>query len=218
MFYNGMDAERNMVQQNKNISKRIRNWVILCGGCALLVGAVVVGVLYRGGRTDPREATRIATKQLTDKVKGLMARGEFDAVGEAVGSFLSKHPDAEDPGVLWALKIVSHRKCSDLTKALLAVAAMAEHLQGRGEDLCAAGDLLVDHECYQDAAKAFELAAGDASVCRRACYQAAMCNYRLGRFAMAMKYIDEAAALSPNDPKITTAVKRIEDARFVADK
>ncbi|MBL7221673.1 MAG: hypothetical protein ISS69_16305 [Phycisphaerae bacterium] len=207
-----------MPQQTNNISANVRKWAIFCGGVALLVGAVVVGVLYRGGRPDPREATRLAAKQLTEEVKGLMARGEFDAAGGAIESFLSKHPDAPDQGVLWALKIVSHRKCDDLTKALLAVAGMAENLQGRGGGLCDAGALLVEHECYQDAAKAFELAAEDASVRERACYEAAMCNYRLGRFAMAMKYIDAASALRPTDPKITAAVKRIEDARFVGDK
>ena len=207
-----------MPQQTNNIPSPVRKWTILCGGVALLMGAVVVGVLYRGGRTDPRDATRLAAKQLTDKVKGMMARGEFDAAGGAIGTFFRLYPDAPDPGPLWALKIVCHRKGGDLSSALLAVAGMAENLQGRGRDLCDAGDLLVGYECYQDAAKAFELATGDASVRQRACYQAAMCNYRLGRFARAMQYIDAAAALRPNDPKITAAVKRIEDARFVADK
>ena len=33
-----------------------------------------------------------------------------------------------------------------------------------------------------------------------------------------MKYIDVVAALKPNDPKVIAAVKRIEDARFSADR
>ena len=207
-----------MPQQTNNISPGVRKWIIIFSGVALLAGAVVVGVIYRGGRTDPREATRLAAKQLIVHAGGLVAAGKFDAAGGAIESFFRLYPDAPDPGPLWALKIVCHRKGGDLSSALLAVAGMAENLQGRGRDLCDAGDLLVRYECYQDAAKAFELATGDASVRGRACYQAAMCNYRLGRFARAMQYIDAAAALRPNDPKITAAVKRIEDARFVADK
>ncbi|MDP6544474.1 MAG: tetratricopeptide repeat protein [Phycisphaerae bacterium] len=207
-----------MPQQTSNIPQGVRKWTIICGGVALLVIAVVVGILLRGGGADPGEKTRLAAEQLNARVKGLMDSGEFDAAAGAIGSFLKDHPDPPDPGRLWALKTVFHRKGGDSTEALLSLAAMAEKLQGRGGDLCDAGDVLVAHECYQDAAKAFELASGDASVRGRACYQAAMCNYRLGRFAMAMKYIDAASALSPNDPKITAAVKRIEDARFVPDE
>ncbi len=207
-----------MPQQTNNISRGVRKWAILCGGVTLLVIAVVVGILLRGGRPDPDQATRLASEQLIARVKGMIDGGEFDAAAGAIGSFLKDQPDAPDPEVLWALKIVSHRKGGDLTRALLAVEDMDENLKGRGRELCDAGDLLVGYECYRDAAKAFDLASRDASVRDRACYQAAMCNYRLGRFATAMKYIDAAAALNPNDPKITAAVKRIEDARFVTDE
>ena len=209
-----------MPQQTNNISSPVRKWAIICGGGALLVGAVVVGILYRGGRPDPREATRLAAEQLTVHARGLVAAGKFDAAAGAIESFFKQHPDAPDLPELWALRIVSHRKAGD-SKALLSVAGMAEKFQGRGRDLCDVGVFLAGYECYQDAAHAFKLAeeyASIPSVRRRACYQAAMCNYRMGRFAMAMKYIDGASALSPDDPKITAAVKRIEDARFVADK
>ena len=210
-----------MNQENKNIPSGVRKWLIFGGGAAMLVGAVVVGVLLRGVGKDPGEAARLAAEQLTGKVEGLMTGGEFDAAAGAIESFFERHPGGRDLPRLWAMKIVCHRKGDDSTKALLAVAGMAEEFQGRGRELCDAGDILVGHECHQDAAKAFELAelaADDASVRQRACYEAAMCNYRLGRFAMAMKYIDVASALSPDDPKIAAAVKRIEDARFVADK
>ena len=208
-----------MPQQTNNTPASTRKWTILCGGAVMVVIAVlVVGMFLLSRRPDPREAARLAAEQLTRQVKGLVDGGEFDAAASAIESFLDQHPDAPDLPRLWALKIVSHRKGGDLTKALLAVAGMAEKFQGRGGDLCDVGSFLVGYECYQDAAKAFELATEDASVRQRACYQAAMCNYRLGRFAMAMKYIDVASVLEPNDPEIAAALKRIEDVRFVADK
>ena len=207
-----------MPQQTNNISSGVRKWAIIGGGVALLVGAVVIGILYRVGRLDPGEATRLAAEQLTAQVKDLMDSGEFGAAAGAIESFLKDHPDGVDIPLLWALKIASHRKGGDVTKALLAVKGMDDNLQGRGRELCDAGAVLVSYECLQDAAKAYKLAMGDASVRHEACYHAAMCHYRLGRFAMAMKYIDTALVLRPNDPKTTAAVKRIEDARFVGDK
>ena len=210
-----------MPTETSNIPTGVRKWAIIGGGAVLLVIAVVCVVVFHrgaGDQPDPGAATRLAAEQVIEQVKGLMTGGEFEAGAGAIESFLKQHPDPPDSPRLWALKIVCHRKGGDLTKALLTVAGMAEVFQGRGRDLCDAGDLLVRSGCYQDAAKAFELAAGDVSVRERACYQAAMCNYRLGHFAKAMEYIDVVSALRPNDPSVAAAVKRIEDARFVADK
>lgn len=186
---------------------------------ALLCVVFFTGCGGRDDKPDPDAAAKAEAeaKKLTERVKGLMDGGEFSAAGEAIESFFKQYPDAPVSSRLWALKIVCHRKSGDLTKALLTVASMAEKFEGRGLDLCEAGDVLVARECLQDAAKAFELAAVDESVQDRGCYHAAMCNYRLGRFGVAMKYIDLASALRPDDPKITAAVKQIEDARFVTD-
>jgi len=191
---------------------------------ALLVIAVVVGILFRGaGEPDaPNVAMLLAKKQLTEQVEGLMGAGEFDAAAGKIGKFLDKYPDASGLPRLWTLKIVCHRKAGDVGSALMAVDELDDACQGRGRELCDAGVILVRKECYSDAAKVFDLAfkraSGDTSIYEQGCYPAAICNYRIGRFARAMQYIDAAAALNPNDPKITAAMKRIEDARFVADE
>jgi tetratricopeptide (TPR) repeat protein len=202
-----------MLKQTSNI--------IRIGSAELVIALLCVGFFTgcgQGDKPDPDAAAKAEAKKLTVQVKGMMGSGEFDQAAETIESFLKQYPDAPDAPRFWALKIVCHRNADDLTGVLLTVAAMSENFQGRGLELCNAGDVLVEHECLQDAAKAFELAATDESVQDRACYHAASCNYRLGRFAKAMEYIDLAAALRPNDPKITTAVKRIEDARFAVDK
>ena len=204
-----------MNEQDSDISSGAWKRVILCVGIALLAGAAVVGAIYRGWGEDPNRAA----EQLIARVESLMTASEYEAAAGAIENFFIQHPDGPDLPRLWALKIVCHRKAGDSTRALLSVAGMAEKFQGRDRELCDAGDILAEHECYQDAAKAFELAAGGESSQRvRACYHAAACNYRLGRFAMAMKYIDAASALDPDDAKIAAALKRIEDARFVADQ
>lgn len=207
-----------MPQETNKIPSGTRQWIFLGGGAVLVVFILLGGILFRGGRPDPNQATRLDAERLTGRVEKLLSGGKFDAAAKAIESFLNKHPDAPDLPLLWALRIVSHRKSGDVTQTLKAMEAIDKRFQGRGGDLCDVGDILVRYECYRDAAMAFKLAALDASVGERAYYQAATCNYRLGRFAMAMEQIDAAAALAPNDPKITAAVKKIEDARFVADE
>lgn len=196
---------------------------IIGGAAAFAVIAVVYFLVFSGGpeqpdRPDPDAAVRAATKQLSGQIKEFMAGGQFVPASEAIGEFLEKYPSAPQSAELWALKSVCHRKAGDVGGALLSIGSLAEKFQGSGEDLCKAGDVLQSHECFQDAAKAFELAADYESVRFHACLQAAICNYRLGRFAAAMKFIDVVAALKPDDPKVIAAVKRIEDARFVDDR
>ncbi len=196
---------------------------IIGGAATLGVIAIVCFLVFSGGseqgdRPDPDAAVHAATKQLSDQIKGLMASGEFDPAAKAIGEFLEKYPSAPQAARLWALKSVCHRKDGDVGGALLSIGSLADKFQGSGDDLCKAGDVLQSHECFQDAAKAFELAADYESVRLHACFQAAICNYRLGRFAAAMKFIDVVAALKPDDPKVLAAVKRIEDARFVMDR
>jgi tetratricopeptide (TPR) repeat protein len=196
---------------------------IIGGAATLAVIAIVCFLVFSGGsgqgdRPDPNAEVRAATKQLSGQIKDLMASGQFDPAAKAIGEFLKKYPSAPQAAQLLALKSVCHRKDDNISGALLSIGSLAEKFQGSGEDLCKAGDVLQAHECFQDAAKAFELAADYESVRFHACLQAAICNYRLGRFAAAMKFIDVVAALKPDDPKVLAAVKRIEDARFVMDR
>ncbi|MDP6637248.1 MAG: tetratricopeptide repeat protein [Phycisphaerae bacterium] len=211
-----------MPEQTNNTSVENRKWIVFVGGFALLVIAVAVGLLLRGGGktdpADPQAEARLVARRTSVRVKQLMDAGKFPAAAESIEKFLRKHPDAPGLSRLWAMKVVCHRKAGDLTNALLGLAEIAEKYHGNPRDLCEAGDVLAEYECFSDAVKAFELASEDETLRARACYQAAMCNYRLGRFGAAMKYIDVVAALKPDDPKIIAAVKRIEDARFVLDE
>ena len=209
---------QNEIKTNEQSS--VKKWAMLAGGAGLIVLAVACGLYLRGGgdpRPDPKAQARQASKKLTEQVRAMMADGKFDAAAGAIGGFLDKYPDTEGLSRFWAFKIVCHRKTGDLTGALMTLAGLAEKFNGRGAELFDAGVILLRGECYPDAAKLFELASSDASLRDRACYQAAICNYRIGRFAKAMKFIDIVAAIRPNDPKVRAAAKQIEDARFVDD-
>jgi len=211
-----------MTREKEDIPASGRKWALIGGAAVLVVVAVVCLMILIGGETGPDEpnpsaAMQRAYKQLSRRVAELMTDAEFVEASGAIESFLKQYPDTPQGARLWALKIACHRKSNDLSGALLSVADLAAKYQGRGEDLCDAGDVLSGRECFQDAAKAYELASDDESVRARACYHAAICNYRLGRFGAAMKYIDVVAAIKPDDPKVAAAVKRIEDARFAMD-
>jgi len=130
---------------------------------------------------------------------------------------LAEKHDANLP-LLLAMRIIIHRKTGDSTAALLGVEEVSQKFAGRGAELQLIGTVLERHECYRDAAKVFVLAADSAEVRATACFHAAVCYHRVGRFALAMKYIDLAAALTPDDPKVAETVKLIEDARFVPDE
>jgi tetratricopeptide (TPR) repeat protein len=191
-------------------------WLVI----AMLCAGVFIGCGGQEETPDDGAAAKAAVEQLAAKVKGLMDSGGFKQAASTIGEFFEQYPDVPGSAKFWGLKIVCHRKTNDLTSSLLTAAKMDEKLIGphRGRGLCEAGDVLVWHECFADAASAFELASAELSVHERACYQAAICNYRLGRFAKAMMYIDVVATIRPHDPKVIDAVKRIEDARFVMDK
>jgi len=196
--------------------------MILAGAAGLAAVAVAYFVFFPSHKPEPEpdlDAERIAAaKLLVEKVGQMMTAGEFKAAAADVDGFLKQHPGTSGLSRLWALRIVCLRKSNESIEALLTVAAMADSLQELGADLCLVGEILVKYECYADAAKAFELAARDNSVRRKACWGAAICNYRLGQYAKAMEYIDVVAAMNPNDPNVLAVQKRIEDARFVMDE
>ena len=162
-----------------------------------------------------RAAVKAATEKLTARAKVLIAEKKYASAASEIESFLKQYPDAPGAASLWANKIVCHRKDGDLTGALITSADMTEKFANKGRALCDAGAVLMANGCLPDAASMFELASGDPAVREIACYGAAMSNYRLGRFAKAMQYIDIVSALAPDDPKVISAVKQIEDARFV---
>ncbi|MCP4376126.1 MAG: tetratricopeptide repeat protein [bacterium] len=210
-----------MNQQSNNIPSGIPRWGIICGAVVLVAIPVLLWVFLRdsGERPDPNAAARRAAVQASAQVRELMKDGKFVESAAAIERFLKKYPDVSGMAELWALRIISYRKSNNLTRRLLSMAGVADKFKGCREELCDIAVLLVQHECYQDAANVFKLAERVDSVPSvNECYYAAMCNYRLGRFAQAMKYIDDAAALRPDDPKIRAAVKMIEDARFVTDQ
>ncbi|MBT3199829.1 MAG: tetratricopeptide repeat protein [Phycisphaerales bacterium] len=187
---------------------------------AMLTVMVFAGLISGcRGEQDEEAAARAevkkATEKLTARAKVLISEKKYASAASEIESFLKKYPDAPGSASLWASKIVCHRKDGDMTGALLTSADMTEKFANKGRALCDAGEVLMANGCLPDAASMFELASGDPAVRERACYGVAMSNYRLGRFAKAMQYIDIAAALSPDDPKVMAAVKKIEDARFV---
>jgi tetratricopeptide (TPR) repeat protein len=210
-----------MNQQSNNIPSGLRKWGILCGAVVLIAIPVLLWVFLRpaGERPDPDAAARQAAARASAQVRELMKGGKFVESAAAIESFFKQYPDVSGMAELRALRIVSYRKSGNLTRRLLSMADVAGKFKNCRKELCDIGVLLVQYECHQDAANVFKLAENlNAVPSVRQCYYAALCNYRLGRFAQAMKHIDDAAALRPDDPKIMAAVKLIEDARFVTDQ
>lgn len=66
-----------------------------------------------------------------------------------------------------------------------------------------------------DAAESFAAASDGTPNLPARALGAARCYFRIGRYALAMKYIDRAAALDPDDRDIRDWLKKIEEARFV---
>ena len=67
---------------------------------------------------------------------------------------------------------------------------------------------------YAQAAEAFAEAAADSRLRAQASFQAARCYYHLEKHALAMKYVDIAAELAPDDPNVVAMRTKIENARF----
>jgi len=67
---------------------------------------------------------------------------------------------------------------------------------------------------YGEAAEAFAEAAADPRLRAQAAFQAARCYYHLEKHALAMKYVDIAAELLPEEPKTLELQRKIERARF----
>ncbi len=79
----------------------------------------------------------------------------------------------------------------------------------------ALGDVLVLRKRRVEAAEAYAAAADAPRPDPRAAFKAARCYYLEDRHALAMKYIDRAAAATPS-PEVLRWRQRIEDARFPA--
>ena len=77
------------------------------------------------------------------------------------------------------------------------------------------GDVLVLQKRRAEAAEEYARAAEHPAVEGLASYKAAQCCYFLGKYALAMKYIDRAAELA-QAPDVTRWQRKIEDARFGA--
>jgi tetratricopeptide (TPR) repeat protein len=84
----------------------------------------------------------------------------------------------------------------------------------QGALLLRLGKTLNREETKLEAAEAFARAADHAAVRREALPLAAECYYQLGQYALAMKYIDQAAELPGDAPAVAELKTKIEDARF----
>ena len=84
----------------------------------------------------------------------------------------------------------------------------------RGGLLMLLGKVRVQQGRQIKAARAFEAATKYRLLRGEAAFRAARCYYFAGRHALAMKYIDLAAAVRPGDDLVLKWVKKVEDARF----
>jgi tetratricopeptide (TPR) repeat protein len=83
------------------------------------------------------------------------------------------------------------------------------------ELLMSLGQLRLAAKRDTEAAEVFAVAANDYTPMRgEAAFEAAKCYHRLGRFAVAMRFIDIAAKLLPADDSVKQWVRTIEDSRF----
>ena len=84
----------------------------------------------------------------------------------------------------------------------------------RGRLMMLLGKVRVQQKRQFEAARAFQAAAKYRLLRGEAAFRAAQSNYFAGKYALAMKFIDQAAQVRPGDGVVGEWVKKIEDARF----
>jgi len=120
--------------------------------------------------------------------------------------------NARDPD-LWAELAEAQKNVGKMDAAAASVAkGLALRETGALQKLRA--EVLLLRKSLPEAAEAYAKAADFPAQAFECSLRAASAYYRLGKYALAMKYVDRAAEIMPDHPEVAPLLRKIEDARF----
>ncbi|MCK4276918.1 MAG: tetratricopeptide repeat protein [Phycisphaerae bacterium] len=143
-----------------------------------------------------------------------MGRSEY---GRA-GAFLDEAVRLDQQNAeLWRLLASCHQQAGRADAAadtLRQAARKVKRWTDKASLWAALGRVLEAQGRDADAAESFAAASDGTPNLPDRAFGAARCYFRTGRYALAMKYIDRAAAIDPHDRDIRDWLEKIEEARF----
>ena len=162
--------------------------------------------LLSAGKT--REGKEYLTKALTDGVRDARTLGGLGELALAEKEFAPAEKylsealtDARTDPRLWVMLAKAQMNLGK-TDAAAKTAEEALNIRRNGPLLIVLGEVRMLQKRRKDAADAYAQAAGYDDVAPVAAYRAATCYYLLGKYDQATKYVQIAARLRPNDPKL----------------
>ena len=181
--------------------------------------------LLLAGRGEHTPASKYLQRALDGGVRSsdvLMSLGRI-AMGrseyERAGAFLDEAVRLDQQNAeLWRLLALCYEQAGRADAAadtLREATQTVKRWTDKASLWAALGQVLEVQGRDADAAESFAAASDGTPNLPARALGAARCYFRIGRYALAMKYIDRAAALDPDDLDIRDWLKKIEDARFV---
>ena len=136
--------------------------------------------------------------------------GRFEEAAKLLADAVEHNADDAD---LWAELAEAQKNIGKMDAAAASVAkGLALAKTGALHKLHA--EVLLLRTSLPEAAEAYAKAADFPAQAFECSLRAASTYYRLGKYALAMKYIDRAAEIKPKHPEVVTLLRKIEDARF----
>lgn len=138
-------------------------------------------------------------------------RGNFEAAAELLGQAVRMGQSDEQA---WLLLADAQKNSGLFAEAIDTLKNAGRFPNSQPDRMVQMGDVLMLQKNIEDAIAWYLKAAEYEKLRGVASLKAAKCYYLQDRFALAMKYIDIAAAITPGDAGVIRWKKIIEDARF----